>query len=540
MRRLFLFLILALLVASPCWGQVSTMEQIPTQSWGIWDAVETLHSSKDIVVGQVLWVTYHTRAPSVGPTIADTLLSSWTKKLDINGADGRDHFYLWTAKAASAGPDTVNITVTGTQDHVLFFCAWNNLTETVDDSATSQSGFSGGSVTLPTVVTHKYRDLIVNFAQSVGGQIMCPHANSGYQPLFTADGGDNSYIQYIIGGNPGTITNTLDGDSSNRDVALATIAFVSSASLAVSTGSIPKAIVNQSYSFQLGAKGGAGTNSWSITTGTLPTGLSLSSGGVISGTPTFSGLGNVVFEVTDSLAATATASLAVPVGNLADTVGHIQAKTGPFNIAMTSDVTAPHALVVSLLGYSSNKIVTPALTDTQGTIFYPLPATAMAEVQNSAFTVNYIGFVTSSGPDTISCVGTCGSGLVTELSNVQQVFDTTVTSIMNSTSCGATITSTAITSPVAETLFGVAGTITSGSVATPNSPFLSSNNLSNTTGDFSSAYAIGASAGSNSASWGVTGNTNNVCMIALWGLRPTSTGTAPTPGGNHPRVIGPY
>lgn len=54
----------------------------------------------------------------------------------------------------------------------------------------------------------------------------------------------------------------------------------------ITTTSLPQATVGVAYSFQMEATGGSGTYAWSITAGTLPAGLSMSAGGLISGTPT--------------------------------------------------------------------------------------------------------------------------------------------------------------------------------------------------------------------------------------------------------------
>ena len=68
----------------------------------------------------------------------------------------------------------------------------------------------------------------------------------------------------------------------------------------------------QSYSQTLTASGGNSTYTWSLASGSLPTGLTLSSGGVISGTPTVAP-GTYTFSVTatDSVGCTATRSCSI-------------------------------------------------------------------------------------------------------------------------------------------------------------------------------------------------------------------------------------
>ena len=59
--------------------------------------------------------------------------------------------------------------------------------------------------------------------------------------------------------------------------------------LAITTGSLPDAAINVPYSQTLQATGGIPPDQWSVSAGALPAGLTLSSSGVISGTPTASG-----------------------------------------------------------------------------------------------------------------------------------------------------------------------------------------------------------------------------------------------------------
>lgn len=69
----------------------------------------------------------------------------------------------------------------------------------------------------------------------------------------------------------------------------------------VVTNSFPASEVGAAYSASLQATGGTGSYAWSLKSGSLPAGLSLSAGGILSGTPTVSGnFGALVFRVTDT------------------------------------------------------------------------------------------------------------------------------------------------------------------------------------------------------------------------------------------------
>ena len=84
--------------------------------------------------------------------------------------------------------------------------------------------------------------------------------------------------------------------------------------LSIATPSLPTVDINTSYSQSLTASGGALPYVWSITSGTLPTGLMLNaSSGAITGVPTVAGNQNVTFRVTDAFNQVATATLSIPV-----------------------------------------------------------------------------------------------------------------------------------------------------------------------------------------------------------------------------------
>src|SRR6202158_659778 len=87
------------------------------------------------------------------------------------------------------------------------------------------------------------------------------------------------------------------------------------------TSPLTAGTIGAAYSVSLQASGGAGAVTWSLASGTLPNGLSLSSGGVISGTPTATGTSTFTVQVADSgspvLTATKQLSIAVNPAPLA-------------------------------------------------------------------------------------------------------------------------------------------------------------------------------------------------------------------------------
>jgi hypothetical protein len=89
--------------------------------------------------------------------------------------------------------------------------------------------------------------------------------------------------------------------------------------LFVTTSTLPGGTVGVPYATQqLTATGGTDTYTWSLASGTLPAGLSLSSAGAISGTPTASGVSTFVVSATDAN------GQSIP-GNLSITVAAVKA-----------------------------------------------------------------------------------------------------------------------------------------------------------------------------------------------------------------------
>jgi Putative Ig domain len=109
---------------------------------------------------------------------------------------------------------------------------------------------------------------------------------------------------------PSTKITFRTGAAANADQA-----FGDSTPIAITTSSLPGAKAGTTYSATLAASGGTPPYTWSAISGQLPTGLTLSGGGVISGIPSASGTFFFTVQVKDSAgspqAATQSESIAV-------------------------------------------------------------------------------------------------------------------------------------------------------------------------------------------------------------------------------------
>ena len=107
----------------------------------------------------------------------------------------------------------------------------------------------------------------------------------------------------------------LPGQGLGRHTASAKLAFTIDPALAITTKSLPTGYVSSAYSATLAATGGSGAGiSWSVASGTLPAGLTLSTAGKISGKPTKAGSSALSIAVKDSAGNTAKVSLTLVVG----------------------------------------------------------------------------------------------------------------------------------------------------------------------------------------------------------------------------------
>ncbi len=179
--------------------------------------------------------------------------------------------------------------------------------------------------------------------------------------------------------------------------------------LSVTTTSLASGQTSTAYSATLSATGGVAPYSWTVKSGTLPAGLSLSTAGVIAGTPTAAGAANVTVQVSDSetmpqTAVSGSLTLAISGGTLkitsttADpgTVGtaynfQLTASGGvpPYTWAVASGSTLPAGLALSSAGVVSG---TPTASGT----FNPSIAVTDETTSNTisepvSFTINPSG-----------------------------------------------------------------------------------------------------------------------------------------------------
>lgn len=128
--------------------------------------------------------------------------------------------------------------------------------------------------------------------------------------------------------------------------------------LIITTALLPNGLVNLAYATTLQASSGMKPYSWSITTGSLPAGLSLdASTGVISGTPTTSEKSSFTVQVADASTQSATRQLSITI-EPALTITTPSLSDGTLSVAYSATVEAAYATLPVTWSISSGALPT--------------------------------------------------------------------------------------------------------------------------------------------------------------------------------------
>ena len=184
------------------------------------------------------------------------------------------------------------------------------------------SASNSPSVTASAANTYTGGLAVVNFGNSWSPQ---PSGQTWTAPGgWTGDGTGNNvalafahYYQTGLTAGPTAVTGTVNpgsgGTMTSWAAALATFYALPTTPVTITTASLPNGTPSVPYNATLAASGGATPYAWAVTSGTLPTGLSLSTSGVITGTPSTGGTYSFSVTVTDASAQTATAPFTITI-----------------------------------------------------------------------------------------------------------------------------------------------------------------------------------------------------------------------------------
>ncbi|WP_205756858.1 putative Ig domain-containing protein [Solilutibacter silvestris] len=268
--------------------------------------------------------------------------------------------------AAGALPPGVALSGAGTLSGTPTAAGTFNFTVT----ATDAHGFTGSQA----------YTLVISAPTITLSPVSLPASTVGvaYSQTITASGGNGSYTYSLAGALPtGVSLNssgalagipTVPGNYNFTVTATDGFGFTGSHAYALAVGSptitltpttLPSATVATAYPTQtFTASGGSTPYMYSLTAGALPAGISLNSGGTLSGTPTTAGTFNFTITATDAYGSTGSASVSITVA--AATQAIINFKANPVAPVFTPNGT----FAISATGGASTSPVVFASTTT--------------------------------------------------------------------------------------------------------------------------------------------------------------------------------
>ncbi len=239
---------------------------------------------------------------------------------------------LWEFTAGASDPGaTITITSSAAGLWAAALGAWTGGGAT-DVLQGAFGGANSSSVTCPTLSTGISGDWAIYFGGGAaeGGGIFGPTTPGSpvqRESDITAD--DVAAAIYDSNGSVGGSSTSIGGGTFTTATATNSIMVAFTVGMAPATvtvvlspGALGWAVAGQAYSETITASGGTGPYTFAVTSGSLPGWASLSSGGVLSGTPSTTG-GPTSFTITatDSLSNTGTQAYSLTVGTNAEGTG---------------------------------------------------------------------------------------------------------------------------------------------------------------------------------------------------------------------------
>ncbi len=148
---------------------------------------------------------------------------------------------------------------------------------------------------------------------AITGYVVTPYIGSTAQPTQTFSAATTQTVTGLTAGTAYTFTVAAVNQAGTGPASAASSPVTPNSSPSLSFPAPPAGQVGVAYSDQLTVTNGTSPFTWSVTTGTLPAGLTLSSSGLLSGTPTTVGSSTFTVQVVDGSGQSATESVTLVV-----------------------------------------------------------------------------------------------------------------------------------------------------------------------------------------------------------------------------------
>ncbi|MBD9402357.1 autotransporter domain-containing protein [Comamonas sp. CMM02] len=384
--------------------------------------------------------TYVLPAPTVGPVSATVAANSSSNPITLSLSGGAA-----TSVAISTAAAHGTATASGTTISYTPTAGYSG-SDTLAYTATNASGTSSPATVSITVSAPSITLSPGSLSNGIVGVT--------YNSSFSASGGTAPYSYNITSGSmpaglslspSGTLSGTpTTGGAYNFSIGVQdrygatgsqTYSLtVSAPSITLSPGSLSNGTVGTPYSATLSSTGGTAPYSYSITSGSLPTGLSLNTGtGAISGIPSVAGAYNLTITATDTNSATGSQAYSITIG------GQVPVSTAVIAVVPANSSLNPITLNISGGAATSVAVASAASHGTataSGTSISYTPAAGFSGVDSFTYTAtNASG---TSSPATVS---------ITVSAPTLTITPTTLPNGTQSTAYSQTLTTSAGTAP---------------------------------------------------------------------------------------------
>jgi hypothetical protein len=304
-------------------GSAAADESMIVSAIGTYNGTFALGSSAN---WSALVATFIGASSVTSPTVTTTSLANATQNVAYNTtltATGGTAPYSWSVTLCALPAGLSLNSATGAISVAPTGLGTSNFTVQVSD-AHALTG--SASLSLTVVVP----PLTVSTTSLPNGE-----QNAPYNTALAATGGTQPYTAWsitvgslpagltlnpvtgVISGAPtvtGTFNFTVQVTDSASVTAIKALSITVLVPPSITTTSLPNAEQNVAYSTAVAATSGTPAYTWSISVGSLPTGLAINAvTGAITGTPTVPGTINFTVQVTDSASGTATKALSITV-----------------------------------------------------------------------------------------------------------------------------------------------------------------------------------------------------------------------------------
>jgi hypothetical protein len=520
---------------------------------------------ENIAIGDTLAMCNNTEQAGGPFAISDTLGNSWTctAPTQTPAPGGTNGFVnICYTKATFAGTDTITYAFPG-NDGVMVggrFSGLGAVDGSVGIGTLSGPGSGGTSTVATTQTTTVNNDLAIScggdsiansgvFLAPSTGEIIAHDSGNGYPVLSMSRTGTKGSQTVTYN----TFNNSCGFGCTLTSFALQTLMFKPNTNISLADTVMPQAASGSAYSAQLHCIGGTAAQTYSVVTGTLPTGITLNTGtGALTSASVSGTTQTVGFQCADGTITSATDRLPITVGAAFNTptirsfVTNFNGVTGAVTgavcgdmihlLARGNDTHAEFGFVGAVSG--SSNFITDTFSSPVQRMLLPIAGPPQTPIIDYA-----IGPLTQSGTDviTISNNQAASGGLpvsiIYDIANVQSVSDqgALAETIMQNGTLSASFTSvvpnTLLLTGWTSTNTPALGAVSLGAPFTPDS--IDSDGFPYSV----YGHALIASPGSTTASYTSSGASSP----GEWGavivsLRPALPSTCPVPTGNGEKI----